>query len=247
MPFARTLWTFFICGGAIALGVVAVRQARANQALKGEAAALRSMVQTLNTEQVARQALVNLEPKGEEIKELSDNETDSVRLRAEIERLDGEIAGALNPAKSREAKPSLSAYSRLRSVLAAARVGDTADLVNRIRLTPSDQKEAEVLFAQIPDAVRAQYPSAKHLMAAVVGITVSPPNTKGVGIFQEKLSPDQKSATYRLGPRGIPPTPNPPPVDCVFQRAANDDWLLVVSPEMMASYRRAVASTRDKK
>lgn len=243
----RFIWILLSGGLAASLVFMAVRQSRANDALRGEAEALRTIVQNLNTERAGREALFKLEPKPGEVKEWTTDPTEADRLREEIARLKTEIAGLPTRPPAKETKAGSVSYTQMEHILDTARRGRTQELADLITLDPDDQKEAESLYTQLPEGMRGQYANTQHLAAAVVALALIPPDTSGAVVTKGPVSKDKKTVTFHLEPRGIPPASNPPPLDCVFRRQKGDKWLLVVSPAMMESYRQAVTEALKKK
>lgn len=243
------VWTPVLASGAVWIGLVAFHHARMNDALRAEVASLRAAIRPMDTVPKEHEALLKLEPQEAELKTLQENQAEAQRLSAEIARIKAEISASPPPIKSESRGPLVMIdLTVVNQVIEAARVGNTQRLAELMIFSTEDKAEAESLFTQLPEQVREQYGDARHLMSSIAAVALYPAEVKEVKrLTTDLLTPIKESMTLHLELRGNATGPDPAPIDCVFRRGYSGGFLLVVSPEMMASYRQAVAAASAKK
>lgn len=238
-----------LCVMAFTLSVFILRQSHATELLKKESVALRATIQRMNTswiesERRREEARIKAQEAAAMAQAaLEENQAEAGRLRATIERLKAEIAVPPPMTRPKGRTPESGATYTLSDIFNEALLGNTHRVADLITFEPGDEAQAEALFAQLPAETRAQYESARHLVASIVALTIFPKTATGNKLpAPPTISEDKKTVTYRIQLRGK--GGDLPPITCVFRRAngTKNDWFLVVSPEMMASYRQAVAS-----
>lgn len=248
-------WNILLCVMALALSVFILRQSHTTELLKKEAVALRATIQRMNT------SWIESERRREEARikaqeataaaqaALEENQAEAGRLRATIERLKAEIAVPPPLTRPKGRTPESGSTYTLSDILNEALLGNTHRVADLITFEPGDEAQAEALFAQLPAETQVQYESARHLVASIVALTIFPKTATGnkLPAAPPTISEDKKTATYQIQLRRK--GGDLPPITCVFRRAdgTKNDWFLVVSPEMMASYRQAVAEAAQKR
>ncbi len=89
----QTFLNFALSGAVVALFFFVAQQSRETSKLREEAAALRLLIQSLNTPlQLARHGPLEMESNAEKQKAFQENQAEAERLRTEIVRLEAEIA-----------------------------------------------------------------------------------------------------------------------------------------------------------
>lgn len=247
------VWALLLCVGG-ALWWAESRETCETRKLEGAAAALDANIHRLNTSQaeqtviLARKRAIAAELKAQDTKVTEENRAEAERLRDEIERLKIEIDALPKRPKSKNENPVSGSNFALNQIVDAARLGNTHRIAELITFLPGDEAMAEALFAQLPPEIQAEHGSARHLVASIAALTLLPGKTTRVKITGDpQLSLDKTSVTWQVTPGGANPSMTLEPVSCVFRRASSGDWLLVVSPEMITSYRRAVITAVGRK
>lgn len=242
------LWTLVLCSAAGGLFFVSLRHSRETRKFREQVAAVRTSIQQPNTPSSGeREVPLKMEPDAERNKALEENQVEAQRLQKEIEWLVAEIAAPPKPPKAKNENPVSGSNFTLNQILEAARLGNTHRLAEFLTFDPGDETEAETLFAQLSSEIQTEHASARHLMGSIAALILLPAKIGSMRVVSEpQLAENKSSITWQLGPQKSDVLPPPRPITCVLRPVSNGDWLLVVSPEMMASYREAVSEALKK-
>lgn len=172
----RSFWIFFALLSAMVIAGWRERssQQRTTRDLQAEVSRRKEPPPELKQVLTENFRLARLQISPSETKQLEDDQAAAVRLRAEVMDVSRTLSARAKSARGSMVSPWMwmNAGTQLPSataetVLWAAAAGDIETLVGLLQFTPEARAGAEVLFAELPEAVRAEYKSPEHLVATL--------------------------------------------------------------------------------